>query len=74
MLVGYRVSPVLWKKVCKGTSAGRVQSIGLELIVERQKEIDAFKSEEYWDITGRFQTQKHKGFSASYDAGKKDHQ
>lgn len=53
-LVGYGVSPVLWKKVCKGTSAGRVQSIGLKIITERQKEIDAFVPEEYWSIGGKF--------------------
>jgi len=53
-LVGYGVSPVLWKKVCKGTSAGRVQSIGLKIITERQKEIDVFVPEEYWTIQGNF--------------------
>jgi len=70
-LVGYEVSPVLWKKVCKGTSAGRVQSIGLKLIVDRQKEIDAFIPEEYWDIAGKFQTLKGEVFEAAYLAGGK---
>jgi len=65
-LVGFGVSPVLWKKVCKGTSAGRVQSIGLELIVDRQKEIDAFIPEEYWDIEGIFRTPASEEFKASY--------
>lgn len=49
-LVGYEVSPVLWKKVRRGLSAGRVQSVALRLIVEREKEIEAFKPEEYWEI------------------------
>lgn len=65
-LVGYGVSPVLWRKVCKGTSAGRVQSIGLMLIAERQKEIDAFNPEEYWEIEGTFATPRKDSFKASY--------
>ncbi|HEC84757.1 MAG TPA: type I DNA topoisomerase, partial [Thioploca sp.] len=47
-LVGFNLSPVLWKKICSGLSAGRVQSPALRLIVERQEEIDNFKSREYW--------------------------
>jgi DNA topoisomerase-1 len=49
-LVGYQVSPVLWKKVRRGLSAGRVQSVALRLIVEREREIEAFKPEEYWEV------------------------
>lgn len=49
-LVGYQISPVLWDKVRRGLSAGRVQSVALRLVVDREKEIDAFKSEEYWSI------------------------
>lgn len=49
-LVGYKVSPVLWKKVRRGLSAGRVQSVALRLIVEREREIEAFKPEEYWEV------------------------
>jgi DNA topoisomerase I len=49
-LVGYSVSPVLWKKIRYGLSAGRVQSVALRLIVEREKEIEAFKPEEYWEL------------------------
>jgi DNA topoisomerase-1 len=49
-LVGYQISPLLWKKVGRGLSAGRVQSIALRLIVEREKEIRAFVPEEYWTI------------------------
>ncbi len=57
-LVGYELSPFLWKKVAKGLSAGRVQSVALRLIVERQREIDAFKPEEYWTIEAVFTKQK----------------
>ncbi len=49
-LVGYKVSPVLWKKIRRGLSAGRVQSVALRLIVEKEREIEAFKKEEYWEI------------------------
>lgn len=49
-LVGYKVSPLLWKRVRSGTSAGRVQSVALRLIVEREREIQAFVPEEYWTI------------------------
>jgi DNA topoisomerase-1 len=50
-LVGYQVSPLLWKTVYRGLSAGRVQSVALRLICEREVEIEAFKPEEYWSIT-----------------------
>lgn len=53
-LVGYKLSPLLWKKVRKGLSAGRVQSVAVRLICERQKEIDEFKPEEYWTLEGDF--------------------
>ncbi len=52
-LVGYLVSQQLWKVICKGLSAGRVQSVALRLIVEREDEINAFVPEEYWNITAR---------------------
>ncbi len=50
-LVGYQISPLLWKKITKGLSAGRVQSVAVRLIVEREKEINAFRPQEYWKIT-----------------------
>jgi DNA topoisomerase-1 len=49
-LVGYKLSPLLWKKVRRGLSAGRVQSVAVRLIVEKEREIESFKSEEYWEI------------------------
>lgn len=49
-LVGYEVSPVLWRKVRSGLSAGRVQSVALRLIVDREREIEAFKPDEYWEV------------------------
>ena len=50
-LVGYKISPLLWKKVQPGLSAGRVQSVALRIVCDRENEIKAFKSEEYWTIT-----------------------
>ncbi|MBI4652959.1 type I DNA topoisomerase [Candidatus Kuenenbacteria bacterium] len=56
-LVGYELSPFLWKKVARGLSAGRVQSIAVRLIVDREREIEAFKSEEYWSVEAKLQQQ-----------------
>ncbi len=53
-LVGYQISPILWKKVRRGLSAGRVQSVAVRLVVDREDEINKFKPVEYWDIEGIF--------------------
>ncbi len=64
-LVGYKLSPVLWKRYYRGLSAGRVQSVATRLIVEREREIEAFKPEEYWTITALLrQGSEGQGFSA----------
>ena len=63
-LVGYELSPLLWKKVARGLSAGRVQSVAMRLIVEREREIKAFIPEEYWTITGSFLTKEKKELTA----------
>lgn len=55
-IVGYQISPLLWKKISKGLSAGRVQSVAVRLIVEREKEIREFKPQEYWRITAELKT------------------
>jgi DNA topoisomerase I len=52
-LVGYKISPILWDKVRRGLSAGRVQSVALKLICDREREIEAFVPEEYWHLTAR---------------------
>lgn len=54
-LVGYELSPLLWKKIRYGLSAGRVQSVAVRLIVEREREIRAFKAEEYWSLTAQYE-------------------
>jgi DNA topoisomerase I len=56
-LVGFELSPVLWKKIKTGLSAGRVQSVAVRLVVEREREIERFKSESYFKVTGQFRTQ-----------------
>lgn len=63
-LVGYKLSPLLWRKVRRGLSAGRVQSVALRIVVEREREIEAFKSEEYWSITAMFEGQSPPPFQA----------
>lgn len=64
-IVGYSISPILWKKVKKGLSAGRVQSVALKLIIDRENEIKVFKPEEYWTIDGAFKKGTRK-FQASF--------
>ena len=63
-LVGYQVSPLLWDKVRRGISAGRVQTVALRLIVEREREVLAFKPEEYWSITARLEGHQPPPFEA----------
>lgn len=71
-IVGYELSPLLWKKIRRGLSAGRVQSVAVRLVCEREKEIQDFKPEEYWSITGEFLTAKREKFTAKLAAiGKK---
>ncbi len=65
-LVGYELSPLLWKKVRTGLSAGRVQSVAVRMIVDREREIDAFIPEEYWTITLTLATAKDERFKARY--------
>jgi len=55
-LVGYKLSPLLWRKIRGGLSAGRVQSVAVRLIVDREREIEAFTPQEYWSIAGTFRT------------------
>lgn len=59
-LVGYKLSPFLWKKVARGLSAGRVQSVALKLVVDREKEIKKFVPEEYWKIISTLQKENEK--------------
>src|SRR5438270_9302842 len=59
-LVGYKISPLLWRRIQSGTSAGRVQSVALRLICDREAEIRAFVQEEYWSITATLSKQRQK--------------
>lgn len=71
--VGYEVSPILWRKLAKGLSAGRVQSVALKLICDREKEILEFKPEEYWSISAEFENTHKSSFIAQLDKiSKKD--
>ena len=64
-LVGFTLSPFLWKKIRYGLSAGRVQSVALRLICEREKEILAFQNQEYWTIAAKLETLKKQGLTAA---------
>ncbi|MFH1848016.1 MAG: type I DNA topoisomerase [Candidatus Omnitrophota bacterium] len=67
-IVGYTLSPLLWKKVGRGLSAGRVQSIAVKIIVQREKEINAFVAQEYWDIQAELKKKKdQQSFMARLD-------
>ncbi len=65
-IVGYEISPLLWKKVARGLSAGRVQSVAVKLIVGREKEIQAFEPQEYWKISGIFSTYEDKNLATRW--------
>ncbi|MBI5683134.1 MAG: type I DNA topoisomerase [Deltaproteobacteria bacterium] len=71
-LVGYQVSPILWEKVRRGLSAGRVQSVAVRLIVEREREIRAFVPEEYWSITAELEKTDGQGSGFKAKLVKKD--
>ncbi len=74
-LVGYQISPFLWKKIKNGLSAGRVQSVATRIIVEREEEIRAFVPEEYWHITALLKNVEGETFTARYfgdSEGKKE--
>ncbi|MHC4115645.1 MAG: type I DNA topoisomerase [Planctomycetota bacterium] len=65
-IVGYQISPLLWRKVAKGLSAGRVQSVAVKLIVERERQIRAFKPVEYWQIPAVFTTELTNDYSGEW--------
>lgn len=65
-IVGYEISPLLWRKVAKGLSAGRVQSVAVRLVVEREREIEQFLPDEYWKIAAVFSAKDDKQLAASW--------
>jgi DNA topoisomerase I len=70
-IVGYKLSPVLWRKVRAGLSAGRVQSAALKMIVDREREIQAFTAREYWSLEADLLTAEEEGVHARYPVGEK---
>ena len=71
-IVGYQISPFLWRKVKKGLSAGRVQSVATKLIVDREEEIRAFEAKEYWTLDARlFRTKESEAFTAHFYGNEK---
>ena len=65
-IVGYKISPLLWKKIARGLSAGRVQSVAVKMVVEREREIRSFKPEEYWLIPAVFTTDLQSDYTADW--------
>ena len=72
-IVGFELSPVLWRKIMPGLSAGRVQSVAVRLVAEREKEIKAFKSEPYYRVTAQFAGEQGVEFPAELNRHLKDH-
>ena len=73
-IVGYEISPLLWKRVAGGLSAGRVQSVAVRIVVEREREIQAFVPEEYWRISGIFSASSDASFAEKYQEFLDGHQ
>src|SRR5918999_1483725 len=71
-IVGYKLSPLLWRNVGPNLSAGRVQSAALLLVVEREREIRAFKPQEFWDLTAHLATDEDAEFDAVHPVGEKE--
>ena len=67
-LVGYKISPLLWAKVKKGLSAGRVQSVATRMVVMREEDIEAFIPEEYWDVSAKMNVPNSRGRKAQFSA------
>ena len=70
-IVGYKLSPLLWRKIRKGLSAGRVQSVATRMVLDREQEIQDFKPEEYWHLTATLTTDKGESFQALYHGTEK---
>ncbi len=73
-IVGYKLSPLLWRKIRKGLSAGRVQSVATRMVLDREREIRDFKPEEYWHLTATLRTEKGQTFPALYHGTEKKKQ
>ncbi len=73
-IVGYKLSPLLWRKIRKGLSAGRVQSAATRMVLDREREIRDFQPEEYWRLTATLQTDKGESFQALYHGTEKKKQ
>ena len=73
-IVGYKLSPLLWRKIRKGLSAGRVQSVATRMVLDREREIRDFKPEEYWHLTAILRTEKDQTFPALYHGTEKKKQ
>ncbi len=73
-IVGYKLSPLLWRKIRKGLSAGRVQSVATRMVLDREQEIQDFKPEEYWHLTATLTTDKGESFQALYHGTEKKKQ